>query len=613
MLSLCLRAALVIASFVGLCMGIRVRFRLNPYIAPSVAAGGIITVLMLAGMMNALKPATYALYAAGLLCLIYICAVKRIAPRWKILIACGIFLAFLIWYYHDCYLKHIDDFTHWGIVARFLLRHDRFPVGADNVTWHQSYPLGSACYLYYAAKLLGNADSILLAAQDFLVGLLFLPVLSLIRKENKMLYPIAGLLFFGIFSYALRDRNLQVDMIITAFSTSAAAGIAYYRRDLRRALLAALPAMVAAAYIKNSGLFFALCTAALLAHVAGRGGMPRAKRILLGLGAFGVPLLAYLLWSLRLRLNFATMGDHAFSLTTYLRNFRSKGAFDAAKIAAKMIRALFNVYYWPMLTTIILIFVCAMLIYSVRKLPDRDARDYRKAMLRAIGIYAAWYVMLFFTYVFSMTAEGGELAGHERYNADGIQYITGLLFILMLLAVQRKGAFPDRLLRLGGGLSAGALAMVFALLVLPGEQCFIDGFYLSVSRDAPVREVILSVREEYDLPNEGHYLFCFPTTRQRVTLNFVGVSRNIVYEFESVDNIMLAHNYEDPDRWWTGGDGFGTSADREEALGYLRENADQCDAIVVLLEDSDLKALLDQFLSEYDGNTPVYYANTQMV
>lgn len=607
LVSLWLRAALLIASFVGLCMGIRVCFRLNPFIAPSVAAGAVIIVMMLAGMANVLKPTAYALYAAGILCLIYICAVKRVAPRWKLLLACGLFLSFLAVFYRGCYLKHIDDFTHWGIVARFLLRHDRMPVGADNITWHQSYPLGSACFLYYAAKLLGDADSILLTAQSFLIGLLFLPVLSLIQKKNKILYPIAGLLFWGIFSYTLRDRNLQVDILINAFGIAAAAGIAHYRRDLRRALLAALPSMISMIWLKNSGLFFVLCSGAILVCTARRGGMPRGKRILLGLCAIAIPILAYLLWSLRVRLNFETMGSHAISLTAYLSNFRAKGASEALEIAGKMFRALITPHYWPTITTLVLIFAAGLTLLTARRLPRHTARRIHRALLAAVGIYGIWYMMLFFNYAFSMEAEGLELAGHMRYNATGIQYITSLIFILMLLAIQRDGALSRPLLRTGGILSGCALALVFALLILPGRQCFIDGFYMSISRSAPVREALVQARQSFNLTNDGRYLFCFPSTAEEITLNMGYINRNILYEFDTMENPVLTWEISDS-RWRVGNDGL--PVDESEVLRYLKENMDTCDALVVLSESPELESLLEDFLNDYRGDAPVYRADT---
>ena len=64
-LLIAIRALLLMISFAGLCIGTSKILKIRLCIAPSVAAGGIIVLLMLAGMLRALEPMFWALYIAG--------------------------------------------------------------------------------------------------------------------------------------------------------------------------------------------------------------------------------------------------------------------------------------------------------------------------------------------------------------------------------------------------------------------------------------------------------------------------------------------------------------------------------------------------------------------
>lgn len=169
-------------------------------------------------------------------------------------------------------------------MARYLLEHDAFPDRSTELVFFQSYPLGSASFLYSVCRAVANREGLYFAAQGFLMGLAFLPLLAHIRQNRGFLAPVAAGLFVYLFKYNHELATLQVDWLLAFLAIGAAASAAACGRGLREMLTAALPACVAMVYVKNSGLFFA---AATLLIVYLRAGDKRGGR---GLGILGVDI-----------------------------------------------------------------------------------------------------------------------------------------------------------------------------------------------------------------------------------------------------------------------------------------------------------------------------------
>ena len=189
------RCLLVFASFAGLCAALRVRFGLHRFVAPFTAACGVIVFLMLAGMAGLLRPALFALCALGLLGAAYAYLIRRARPEWRLILALAAVFALLYWRYSPCHFWRTDDFSHWGHAARHLLTTDRFPNGGDSYIYFQSYPLGSACFIYYLSRFVSDSEGFMLFAQSVLYVLLFLPVFSLVQRQRRVYYPILAALF----------------------------------------------------------------------------------------------------------------------------------------------------------------------------------------------------------------------------------------------------------------------------------------------------------------------------------------------------------------------------------------------------------------------------------
>lgn len=604
------RCLLVFASFAGLSAALRVRFGLHRFVAPFTAACGVIVALMLAGMAGLLEPALLALYALGALGLIYAYGLRRARPEWGLILALLAACALLYWRYAPCQLWRTDDFSHWGHAARHLLLTDRFPNGGDSYIYFQSYPLGSACFIYYLARFTSRSEGFMLFAQSALYLLLFLPAFSLVRRQRRIYYPILAALFLLLFCHCFLKILLTVDLLLAFFGIGIAAAIhTPPGDDIRTSCIAALPGMIAVTLVKNSGLFFTALSATLLFRAARRCGVRRGRRWALALAGIGLPAAAYLLWTLHIRLRFPAALDtkHAVSLTAYLGQLRAKGPGVVGQIALGQLRALIHLRGTLALAAPILALISLLLLLAARKLPAPERRRVGRAYLFGIGAYALWYIMLFLMYVFSMPEdEALGLASFSRYNGTGLVYATGLIALLLLDTLQRRDLLPRAMLRALSRLSALGLAAVLALAAWPGGA---PGFRTWFERNpgyTELRQRLIAAREQSGLePLARSMIYCqYDLAVYDRTLPHLYYE--IKYAFDSGDVLLITDEASNPGRYYAGTRWAASEID--SASEFIAENIDGCDALIVVDESAAFEAELDAFLETYTGDTPVVCA-----
>lgn len=600
------RAILLMISFVGLCAAVRTQLKVNRFIAPFAVCCSIITLLMFAGMLRVLAPMFYLIYAAGFAGFIYAYFIRREKPEYGLIAALVIFIAFLVWRFYFCPLYRNDDISHWGLVARHLLKCDAFPDKDTGYVFFQSYPLGAASFIYYIGKTIANTEGIYLVAQELLQGLLFLPVLAHIRENRRQCYCAATALFLLLFSYFRNMVNLQVDLLLAFFGIGMAASTIHYRDNFKKALPIALLGMIAVVYVKNSGLFFAFATALLLGYAAHRCTKKRSAVWLTVLLTLGAAVIAYLLWVLHIRISYPAALDtkHAVSLSAYAAQAESKGFSVIAQICAVYLRTLFSPSF-PQACVLAFMAGCAgMMVYGLKKLPAADfsMKKLGGCLGICIGVYALWAVMVLGMYIFSMpTDEALGAASFYRYNGTGTGYMMGLTGILFFNLMSRRNARALPGMRL---LQIASLAFVLCFAVmccmdLTGVPFAGRIFERNTSLSMP-RKGLVAAHAEYALPQEGTYLvYC---RGDDPSIGPFNEYYHVKYEFETTNIHMIAEK-----------DGLYLAGTREvqdyytDIIPFLREVIDQCDAMLVMDESPAFQAQLSAFLESYEGDTPVIY------
>ena len=598
------RALFVLASFAGLCAAIRVRLGIDRFIAPFLAASGTILFLMLSGMLGALKIGTYALYALGYAGLLYAYAIKRARPQWGLLLAFFLFFGFLTLRFSTSLLRFHDDFSHWGMVIRHMLRRDRFPGAADSYITFQSYPLGATCFLYYIARAVENSEGICLLAQNLLFGILILPVFSLTQHRKRVLYPLTAALFLLYLSYSCERASLYVDELLVASGIGIAASLVRCRDDLRLAMIVTIPAMIATVYIKNSGMFFSLCSALMLIALARRHG--RSSRRLTWI-LVAVPFAGYLVWTLFIKLHYpsALNTKHAISLLNYAKNLYRKGLGGSLQIAKLMALHFFEPTDRKLTFLGMTLVCCVLLGLSAGRLPAEKRKKYLCACGFSLAVHLVWYLMIACMYIFSMPMEEAmRLAAINRYETTGYSYAVGILAIATLCALQEEEALTPLRRRASAAVSLLGAVTVAALTVLPNSCTALPALYQRDSTNYWMREKFQYLHETYSLPDGGAYICCFREGLDNSTMYIM-----CAYEFESTA-VYLIHNIADaPDQFEAGlRYNIQPTDDLQATLG---EVMDQANALLIMEEIPEFEEQLAVFLENYEGNTPVCRAYIQ--
>ena len=622
-LLLILRALLLAASFTGLVAAVRSETGLDRFIAPFFTASGVIVVLMLAGMAHALKVAFYALYAAGFAGLAFAYGYRRRRPDLPVIALLAAFALFLVWRMYPAKLFSNDDLSHWGLVARHLLRTDAFPDASVGTVLFQSYPLGGAAFIYYFARTLESSEGVWLIAAEFLYGLAFLPVLSHARRNRTWAAPILAGMFLYFYGFMRQYGSLRVDGVLGFYGLGIAATALYYRDDWKKAALAVSLPILAAVYLKNSGLFFAFVGALLLGWCAARQTGKRRAGAVVFAATLGAAVCAYLLWTLHVRAAFPVGMEtkHAVSLVNFSRHLKEKDPALIRTIVKKMGKRLLH----PGVTVglgLVFAALCAAFAGAVALLRPRlraAALRALRVMLFAGAVYALWMGMLFLMYVFSMPRqEAQELASYGRYMGTAGILLAGMAGMALVdlvgkLRFRLKGA---RLI----GLGAGAVGLILFVLLLARVHTEKLRTLLDNSAAYPrEREIIRDAQEALGFPDGGSYLFFWQASdTERYSLHYFAK-----YEYDTMTISFIVHS-EDPEPDYDitvarpGEDeGAGTGheavlhADRahlSDPRAFLEAYIGAYDAVIVGDRDPLFEAELQEVLAGLEDPPPVYYA-----
>ena len=236
----------------------------NIYFLPSLTIAIQTTILFFAGILNLLPEAAKLLYIIGALGLAYAIRKRGNLYFLKDYINIGYVFLFLIMAAMAFYVKgklftHYDNFSHWAMVVRRMLLTNRFPNFLDTIIFFPEYPLGSAVYIYFFAKLLGTSESLQMLAQIYMIAAAVLP-LFIFAKKNTIPAFIVMLAFVNfIFLYNTQVTDLLVDTLLPVVGMC---GLMFTVVHCRGGITGTTPVflscyMIQLQQIKNSGIFFA--------------------------------------------------------------------------------------------------------------------------------------------------------------------------------------------------------------------------------------------------------------------------------------------------------------------------------------------------------------------
>lgn len=173
-------------SFLGYYLFLYKKYHIKKEFIPIVVVSGIGVALFFSGLLNIMPLAAFIVTISGIFMAIkyFQCSKEGFLP----LCSMGIIFLLCSTVYFAVFLRgHIfieyDNFSHWALVVSEMLRTDQLPNFQSSVITFQAYPTGSASFIYYVCKIIGNTDACMAFSQT-IIELCCLTTLFAFAKKN---------------------------------------------------------------------------------------------------------------------------------------------------------------------------------------------------------------------------------------------------------------------------------------------------------------------------------------------------------------------------------------------------------------------------------------------
>ena len=354
------------------------------------------------------------------------------------LITVGLLFYFLLFAYTllNTKLEHYDNFSHWATIVKFLYTESRLPTAADTIISFGSYPLGSSLFVYYATKMAGFSDGVMLIGQFLLIYSCVIALFAPIRDESRTLVVAMNFSLLAIFNYfniSIRMNNLLVDFLLPLLTLAGIAGIYSMRKNIKALSIYFILIVSVLSLIKNSAIFFVgiLFIYYLYTVVGSRKRFGKIWHLPINvLAVFGVSLVPYIMWAIHVGQQFSS-SKHAVSLSGYQQIFLEKDSSITAEITGKFVAALTDLSSIPSQGILLFNFVMIGSYIVIRYFVNRNNSILRCTVFVDL-IIVAYYVGIYFMFLFSMpTEEALVLAGFERYASSIIIFSLGVAMMVL--------------------------------------------------------------------------------------------------------------------------------------------------------------------------------------
>lgn len=454
------------------------------------------SVLFFAGILNVLPETSLAVFIVGLW--FFISSIRKKASFRFLLdfsllffaVACTAFLFLL----HGALFTHYDNFSHWGLVVREMLADNRMPNYSNGLVIFKSYPLGSACFLYYIGFITGmKAEWVQMWSQAVLMAGMLTSLFAFANHIETKLFTSAAVIM--LLCGNINFTDLLVDTLLPTTAISATAFLAYYRDRIREKTWYILPWMTFLVSIKNSGILFAVfCLFFLIAFLyrcgSGKDAFRRCVTFLLIF--FG----EYWLWKKHVELVYTKgmIAKHSLSLCYLYDIVRRKTGGEIGQILLQILQKVFSLQNRFLFLLLFAILLTGWLVVRKTHKDGKGRMHPFDPIASSVIVYTAYMLGLAGMYVFSMPiVEALRLSGYERYYSSILIYISGLLLIAALSETNQTG--HEKKQRTISGAVWLALLAAVGLSLSPHFS-----YYTRQDLTGTPRERLETVHREYDIP-----------------------------------------------------------------------------------------------------------------
>lgn len=515
--------------------------RISIYFLPSLAIAIQTTVLFLAGLLNLLSEMTYLLFVIGLVGIIYSIYKNRGMLFLKNYMNTGyvcmlLVMTIMLLFVRGKIFTHYDNFSHWALVVKQMLRVNRYPNFEDTLIMFQEYPLGSATYIYYFAKLISTSESIQMLAQIYIMAAAILPLFIFVKK-NRILSAIAMVSFTNfVFVYNITITNLLVDTVLPIVGMCGLLFAYLYCRKkcgkLEFVYLAFY--MVQVVQIKNSGMFFVVLIDALI-FVYGW----KNRQCIISLLSGIMPFVSLILWQKHCKYLFssAATSKHAMTMENYSAVLEGKTSEDIREICVSLFK--FATTWKDVWLTVV---VCVLIGIGIWAVKANIWKIYIRICCFSFVMYAIYQLGMLAMYVFSMPLyEAIVLAAATRYTKTVLLAVLYLEMIptLEILSEMKLYRFREIITTIGLCMS------LFVFLFFSFGKIKLAVQYTD---DPTERKWLEQAKNEYNVPNGSSYCVLIPK-KDAGYAGFLGkyicqsnsVSARVIESEEDIDNVTAKY------------------------------------------------------------------------
>lgn len=423
-----IRLLALLFSFYGYIQFISKKIKLEFVIA--VIFSGIGSVMFLAGILNILPEVTATIFLIGLI-LGGVSIRNRESAIGLISVGTVFFgimgIFFLVLLYNDKFVNY-DSFSHWATVLKVMLLENRFPNFLDTVNiGFQSYPLGSASFIYYIVKIAGiTSEWMQMYAQIILMIGMVICLFAFVKKIDSII--LAVIVSIMLLCSNTEFNDLLVDTLLPLTGLSTMSFCIYYKNDLQKKGLWVIAFNTLLISIKNSGIFFVIVTIVYILICSKDYGKDALKILLVQIFS---PFIFLLLWKKHVSLVYQTgmMAKHSMSIQNFKTVFLRKSIIDIKDITLEVLKNVFTLS-----NPIIYLFVFCVLLYFLHKVfIQKSSKVELQIFLIALLTYIFYLFGLLGMYIFSMPLkEAVNLNGYNRYYRTILIFVVGIVTISIL-------------------------------------------------------------------------------------------------------------------------------------------------------------------------------------
>lgn len=566
-----LRYLVFLLAWLGYCLFFRKKWNIEIAFTPALSCIGIGCVMFAAGLLNIMPYTVPVLFGGGIVALVWACPIRELKNklflRREIIIISFYFLG-LVYLFLRCRgarLIDFDNFSHWALVVREMLKTNQLPNFESELIQYQGYPTGTAGFIYFVCKIIGVSEGRMIFGNVLLIFSFFWSIFAVVKKVNLFsgIILAGGLGYCFVAGVASLFNSMLVDTVVAALAFSVSLIIIFYGQNLNRMLQLSIPGLCYLVMVKNSGIVFVIICVGIIFVISCKEvkeqSLPKKTIIYTSGISACLPAFVLFLWEQHVKYVFpdGAASNHNTSIENYTKILEGKTTEDIKNILTAFADRFFS---FGIEWIVILVCVGCVILCCIGAAKNKKNQLNGVFLIASIVvIYLFFMFILAVMYIISMPlGEALILASYSRYVKTILQYLLALTLSYILFSFNEIYRYK-RLLSV----------MMIILVLIPGikeKDQFIELISDQTDFENVPRGKLLNIKNKYNLPDGASYAFYqnnidnywytyFLIKYDLQSTNIMGFDSGTLEEnsdyVETFDYIIVFDEDETIDKWLT--------------------------------------------------------------